>query len=310
MSAPILRCADTARERDDPPIGTAPLTRAFLLIEHPGPWRSDALAGAGWSGEVVDALTAAVRSSHGRILFIRRPGRRQVSERRTWGVTRVGVGTAWGSWEREADLLTAAAALEASVSGGVMAVSGGAVAESPAGPVSTEPVLLVCAHGLHDTCCAVRGRPVATALAGRWPAATWECSHVGGDRFAANVVVLPDGTYYGGLGPDSATEVVAGHLDGHLDPVHLRGSVRWPPAAQAAVAAVHASSGPYAADDVRAERWTTEGPSRWRVEVTLPPGRQVAVAVVGERRPAAHLTCAARRATAAVAFRVLSIDPI
>ena len=49
---------------------------------------------------------------------------------------------------------------------------------------------------------------------------------------------------------------------------------------------------------------------RWRVEVTLPPGRQVAVAVVGERRPAAHLTCAAPRATAAVAFRVLSIDPV
>ena len=260
------------------------------------------MAGAGWSAEIVDALTAAVRRSLGRLLLIRRPGRRQVTSTRAWAVTRVGAGTVWGTWQQEGDLLVAAASLSAPLPSPPRGAS------SPR-PVSREPVLLVCAHGIHDTCCAVRGRPVAAELARGWPAATWECSHVGGDRFAANVVVLPDGTYYGGLDADSATDVVAGHLDGRLDPTHLRGSVRWPPAAQVAVAEIHASQGPYAADDVRAEHWTREGPGRWRVDVVLPAGRRVSVVVTGERRPAAPLTCAATRATSATAFRVLSIEP-
>lgn len=302
MTSPTFRCSDTARGRGDPPVGSAPVAGAFLLIEHPGPWRYDALVGAGWSAEVVDALTAAVRRSLGRLLLIRRPGRRSTTSTRAWAVTRVGAGTVWGTWQQESDLLVAAASLSAPVPSPPHS-------EWSARSVSQDPVLLVCAHGLHDTCCAVRGRPVAAALARRWPAATWECSHVGGDRFAANVVVLPDGTYYGGLDADSATDVIAGHLDGRLDPTHLRGSVRWPPAAQVAVAEVHASQGPYAADDVRAEHWTSDGPGRWRVDVVLPPGRHVTVVVIGERRPAARLTCAATRATSAIAFRALSVEP-
>ena len=302
MSSPTFRCAETARDRDDPRLGTAPVAAAFLLIEHPGPWRYDALVGAGWSEEVVGALTAALRRSLGRLLLIRRPGRRSSTADRAWAVTRIGAGTIWGTWQHESDLLAAAAAL----SPPEPRLSVGGSAPQPA---SMEPVLLVCAHGLHDTCCALRGRPVAAALARRWPAATWECSHVGGDRFAANVVVLPDGTYYGGLDPDSATDVVAGHLDGRLDPIHLRGSVRWPPAAQVAVAEIHSSMGPYAADDVLAEHWTTVGPGRWRVDVALPHGRRATVVVAGERRPAAHLTCAATRPTSAIAFRVISVVP-
>ena len=70
--------------------------------------------------------------------------------------------------------------------------------------VDLGPILLVCTHGVHDTCCALRGRPVAAALAARWPGQVWECSHVGGDRFAPNVVVLPDGFYYGNLDPETA----------------------------------------------------------------------------------------------------------
>ena len=295
------RCADTARDRGDPPLGTAPVAGSFLLIEHPGPWRSDALAGAGWSAEVVDTLAAALRRSLGRLLLIRRPGRRPVTTTRAWAVTRVGAGTVWGTWQHESDLMVAASCLSAPPSSPPQ----GRSTPSPASPA---PVLLVCTHGLHDTCCAVRGRPVATELARRWPTATWECSHVGGDRFAANVVVLPDGTYYGGLDADSATEVVADHLDGRLDPLHLRGSVRWPPAAQVAVGEIHRTRGPYAAGDVRAESWATVAASRWLVEVSVPDGRRWGVTVVGERRAAARLTCAATQVTRATSYRVEAVS--
>ena len=56
------------------------------------------------------------------------------------------------------------------------------------------PLFLVCTHGKRDKCCAKFGIPVyktIRTLVG--DSAVWQCSHVGGDRFAANVVCFPDG---------------------------------------------------------------------------------------------------------------------
>jgi hypothetical protein len=86
-----------------------------------------------------------------------------------------------------------------------------------------DPLLLVCTHGRHDACCAERGRPVASVLSTARPEETWECSHLGGDRFAANVVVLPDGLYYGRLDALSALTVAGAHAAGQVDLDHLRG---------------------------------------------------------------------------------------
>lgn len=298
MSKRRFHCSDSARERDDPLIGTAPVTSAFLLIEHPGPWRFDALSGAGWSPPIVAALTAAVQATRGRLLLIRRPGTRTSGTERVWGLTAVGGGTHWRTWRDEADLLDAATALRSVTE---------TAQTSTEARTSSDPVLLVCAHGVHDTCCAVRGRPVAAELARQWPTATWECSHVGGDRFAPNVVVLPDGTYYGGLDTPSAPAVIEAHLGGRVDVRHLRGSVRWPPAAQAAVAEIHRRLGPYAADEVAADRWTAAGSRRWSVEVSVAGGRRFTVDVVAERRDAAALTCAASQATVAAAYRIEAV---
>lgn len=294
MSSPTFRCADAARDRHDPLVGTAPVSQTYLLIEHTGPWRFDALTGAGWSTGVVAELTSAVRASRGRLLLVRRPGRRGRGTSLSWAVVRVGVGSRWGSWQHESDLLAAADALRTADA-------------LTATNTSRDPVLLVCAHGVHDACCAIRGRPVAAALAGRWPRQTWECSHVGGDRFAANVVVLPDGTYYGGLDVDVAPDVVGEHLTGQVAADYLRGSVRWPPVAQAAVAELHRRLGPLGADDLEAERWRRHDAGRWSVEVRSVDGRRLLVDVVAEQRTPAVLTCAATRPTWATTYRVVSV---
>jgi len=103
-----------------------------------------------------------------------------------------------------------------------------------AATVSTEPVYLVCTHGRHDACCAVRGRPVAAALAAAYPERTWECSHIGGDRFAANVVVLPHGLFYGHVPPSRAVELASQYDKGLVVPDLLRGSGAFTPPVQAA----------------------------------------------------------------------------
>ena len=85
-------------------------------------------------------------------------------------------------------------------------------------------------------CCAIEGRPVAAALHRLAPGRVWECSHVGGDRFAANVLVLPTGQLYGRV--SDAAGLALACEDGRVLPELLRGRIGLPPPVQAAL--VHA----------------------------------------------------------------------
>ena len=51
---------------------------------------------------------------------------------------------------------------------------------------------------------------------------------MGGDRFAANMVVLPEGLYYGRMDPGSASEVAWLHEAGRVDIERLRGGSSYP----------------------------------------------------------------------------------
>lgn len=291
-----LRCSAAAEQRGDPMTGTAPPARRWLLLEHPGPWLVDAVAGSGIDPSVLESLTTAAARTATRILLIRRPGRSPAAARRTWLLTGPATRTIEGSWSVDADLVDALVALDAPASA--------AATGSPA------PVLLVCAHGVHDTCCAVRGRPVAAALAEAHPGQVWECSHVGGDRFAPNVVVLPDGYYYGGLEPATAVATVADHLAGRVATRHLRGMSRFTPPQQAAVVAAHQAYGPLAAGAVVVTGSRHEGTygapgSRTFVDLAVAGRAQtVRAEVLAIRRPPAQLTCRAARETTATEYRV------
>lgn len=278
-------CATAARERGDPLAGTAAPARRWLLIEYPAPWATHALQSRLIPPALGARLEALARSRGDRVLLIRRHGRRRLDGPKAWAVVDHDAGQRWGSWETAEDLAPAADAF-----------AGEVVATGP-----QEPLLLVCAHGLHDTCCAMRGRPVAAVLAQRWPGQTWECSHVGGDRFAPNVVLLPDGAYYGNLSATSAVPVVERHLAGAVTPAHLRGLSTEPPVVQAAVAAAHERFGPGGARDLVGDTSEVLGPDAWRVRLSgrgdMPP--VVEATVTRDRRPPAKLTCrAAGEATA------------
>jgi hypothetical protein len=306
-------CTDRARFRDDPLIGTAPHAHGWLLIEHRGPWGVEALAESGIDHHVLTSLSTAARQANWRILLIRRPGRQVDSDRRRW--LAIGpLNAVGGDWRVDADLLTAAAVTrrlaQRTRTEPLEGTDGSTQPERHASPVATaEPVILVCTHGTHDTCCAVRGRPVAAALAARWPEAVWECSHLGGDRFAANVVVLPDAAYYGNLDADSAVGVVASHLAGRLAIDRLRGLARYPPVAQVAIAEAHRRLGPMGATAITAGEAEQVEPHRWRVQVQAPGSRWLAEVVAERRRPAV-LTCRAATATPATAYLVTTFLPV
>ena len=287
------RCSTSARRRGDPLVGTAAPAVRWLLVEHPGGWAPAALDSHGIDAGVADRLHRTALDVGGRVVLIRRPGRPIVPrppEQRRWTVLDLEGRQQWGTWGGSEDLLAA----------------GSALLHGPDGKVGghpPDPLLLVCTHGRHDPCCAVRGRPVAQALAVRWPQQTWECTHIGGDRFAANLLVVPDGTVYGGLDAASAVDVVQGHLSGAVDVEHLRGFSAHRPPVQAALAAVLRAHGPAAAGDVRPGEVVDDG-EVWRVEV-LGRGALPARSAVTVRRTsqvAARLTCRAEADATAYAW--------
>lgn len=165
----------------------------------------------------------------------------------------------------------------------------------------------MCTHGRHDTCCAERGRPVAAALATSFPEETWEASHLGGDRFAANLLVLPAGIGYGRLDAASVTGVAAGHLAGRLSLAHLRGRSGLAMSLQSAEFALREHLDEVALDAVRLRSRAVEGDITTAIfEVRKDP---YVVRVRRIRSAASHrLTCAATRENRVTRHVVVAIQ--
>jgi hypothetical protein len=207
------RCAAASLGRAEPVVGTASTVRAYLLAEHAGPWGVEVLRDSRLPAHVKDGLRSRAAAARVRVLLIRRhrgaptgPGLRVFAA----------YADPVSPWLETATVSRADDLLDLDLE----ALGRG---RSPGLTPTERPVFCVCTHGRHDACCAERGRPTAKALAASHPEHTWEVSHIGGDRFAANVLVLPHGLYYGRVTAAEAPALAARHLDGHLDLDLLRG---------------------------------------------------------------------------------------
>jgi hypothetical protein len=69
-------------------------------------------------------------------------------------------------------------------------------------------VWLVCTHGARDRCCAKWGVALWEALREREGDRVWQCSHLGGHRFAPTAMALPSGLVWGRLALDEVGALV------------------------------------------------------------------------------------------------------
>ena len=97
-----------------------------------------------------------------------------------------------------------------------------------------EPHYFVCTNGQRDLCCARYGLPVYARLRELAGDRVWQTTHVGGHRFAPNVLALPQGALYGRVFADEVDAFFATIEAGDLALPHLRGRASFPPAAQVA----------------------------------------------------------------------------
>ncbi|GAA2180699.1 sucrase ferredoxin [Leucobacter tardus] len=305
-SAPFF-CAAVAERRGDSLAGTAPRGTTWVLVEYRGAWPANGFDGIRIDPDVHDEVFAAARSLRARILLVRRFGRRRAGGLGQWAVLhRTPSGESrqrWGVWQVDSDLRAAAEVLRSIADAGDHGVA-------PLGDEDRPATVLVCAHGQHDVCCSVRGRPVAEALSTAWPTRVWECTHVGGDRFAPNVVVIPDGVAYGRLTPDTALATLRQHFSGRIAADHLRGYTDLAPVAQAAIAALLHAEGPAGRDDY-AVISQDRGERAWRLTLRGPlPERHLHdVEVVAEQAPPRRLTCRGSEPAAALECTAKLVGP-
>lgn len=286
------RCAPLSLVRGDQRQGTAAPVSRWLLIEHPGPWGRDALRSSRLDPEVARAVARRCRASGVRPMLIRRPGRAVAARSRRWAYVDSQLGreaTWWGEYGDDRELIDVAL-------------------DGSAGKRSSTSSYLVCTHARHDPCCAIRGRPVAAALAVLRPEQTWECSHTGGDRFAANVVVLPHGLYYGTVTPARIPDLIAAHEGGRVVPDLLRGRCALPMPVQAAQHRARAAVGDMGLTALPPSDVQHLDPDTWRVGFDRSPGVVTVTvrATAGDAIP--RLTCSAVGLQRVVTFDVIDVQ--
>lgn len=281
-----FRCSLSSAADEEPIAGTAPEDTTWLLVEYAGAWGRNAVAEA----RLPEPVLAHLGSLTGvRAHLVRRYGGRSGPGVRVFVASLAGPGIT-----------------EARVWGGVLDDVAAVTAVDPHAPEASGltaydgPLLLVCTNGRRDRCCSEVGRPVAGALAARWPEATWETNHLGGHRFAGTLLALPSAVTLGRLSPDSAVAACERLLSGTV-PVELsRGRAGLPAHAQYAELAVRRETGLTGVDQV--EVVAVDGR---RVSLRL-PGGAVAVEVESTKGEPRRQSCGDLATKPVTTHRVLS----
>ncbi len=278
---PAFRCAAAADERGDSMLGTAPPQARVLLVHQPGAWGPRGLLESRADPDVAHRIDVSAARAGMRLQAIRRHGKHHVGPPPGGydvGIADTRAGAQAIAWWRFDDLAQLADELE------------GAGPHRAPIAIDTQPLYLVCAHGRHDACCALRGRPVAQALQHLRPRRVWETTHLGGDRFAANVLVLPTGELYGRVSAEIAAQFVERAETGQVLPDILRGRIGLTPAAQAAIVYAHQQLGITARDALTATSVTKVDEERLQVRVATARGT-FDVTVSSTAGSPAQLTC-------------------
>jgi hypothetical protein len=275
-------CANVSNESAEPLAATASRIDHWILVEYRGAWNRQVLGGSLLAPELKAHVRAQLRAlGKARLLFVKKPERRGYARRQLfYGCSKPGEERFFAlEFDRHDDLLGLDLAA---------ALAGKDVIGAPV----EHPLFVVCTHGKRDRCCAKYGQPLYDELRDEgdsdW---VWQSTHVGGDRFAGNVVVLPHGLYYGRVAPGDVRGLLAAQASGRLWLEGYRGRSAYPFAVQAAEQALRVEEGLIGLDDVAVLGWEANGDG-WHVRLQDAAGAVHEVDVAEERaEDAVYLTC-------------------
>ncbi|WP_433558437.1 sucrase ferredoxin [Pseudonocardia xinjiangensis] len=288
------RCAALARSLDEPLAGTAPVAPRWVCVEHRGAWPQSV---ENHPDPTVAAFAAHAAATGWRLLLVRRPGRRGDGPARVY-LTDTAPAAA------RTTLLTVAGPSEL---GEVVLPAAGA--PLPGGTV-TDPLLMVCTHGRRDRCCALDGRALALGLMELGGVDVWECSHLGGHRFAPTALVLPTGYAYGRLDPAAAVAALKAAGSDEVETALCRGRSTWSPAGQVAELAVRAATGLRDAHALEVADDARNADGGGTVVVSARDGRRWAVDVAAAEGSAPRPASCGADALPYTALRATEVRPL
>lgn len=284
MTSDAFRCAAAAEQRYEPLSGTASLVWNWMLLEQPGSWGRDALMESRLPKDLAARLRAKARAAGVRVVLIRRGVRMASAERQVY----------FAHTSEAASCLShmSVGNLDDLMDVDLTVLKEGGVPEGAA--ERREPTFLVCTHGRHDACCSIRGNQISRVVCALPGVDAWESSHIGGDRFAANMVCFPHGIYYGRVMPGDVERLVTLYGRGELSLEHLRGRSCYSFAMQAAEGFVREQSGLLGVSDLTLLS-REESLRKLRARFSLIDGRSAEVEVrIRESAEPQRLTCGAR----------------
>lgn len=286
MAQGFFYCSQLSRDASERTFGTASVGEVWLLVEYTEPWGVKALKESSLSLEVKNYLNQLIRRiPRSRLLFIKQERRRasvfsffivRARERNPFIVK--------FELDDYESLRTMYADVAACAAGGH--AGGGTIVESP--------LYLVCTHGKRDKCCAKFGIPIYKTLRAERDGNVWQSSHVGGDRFAANLVCFPHGLFYAHMTEESAGRVVSHYEQNQIVLEKFRGRACYPYPVQAAEFFIRVETGITGISDLRSLNSTRLDDNRWRVRFIASDGHSIHEAVILRRHSdfSSYITCA------------------
>lgn len=216
-----------SRELGEPLGGTAVAhTSVWIVLEHRGPWGAKAVQESDLPPAVKERLAGWEREIEGaRVQLARRSGAIERQAQVTGSAAKdgplrlwLGVSDLGRAGLLEHTLAKADDLLPLDLPAWVAALRRGESVEGTHTPAA--PLVLVCTNGRRDVCCSKLGTPVIRSLEMLAHPAThathelpgldvWQTTHLGGHRFAATLLVLPEGLCYGRVEPHEAPVLAA-----------------------------------------------------------------------------------------------------
>jgi len=255
MAFESFYCSDLSRSASEKVFGSASIGEVWILIEYPFGWGVKALNDSNLSAEIKAHLKQVIKTiPRSRVLFIKQD--RVCRETVNLFVIRCR--------EREPFIVK----FELEDYRLLMEIDFAEVAAgnlSSGGSITSEPLYLVCTHGRRDKCCAKFGFPLFKSLRREDEQAVWQSSHVGGDRFAANLVCFPHGLFYAHVREESGKEIMREYKEGRIVNQKYRGRACYSHHVQAAEFFVRTESGINLIDDLHRMDSARIDKERWQV---------------------------------------------
>lgn len=301
MSRPFFYCSELSRHAAEQTLGTASTGEVWVLLEYSRGWNPRAFEESDLSPRIKRHLSRTIKAiPRARLLFIKQERARPFPL--TLFVVRA----------RERDPFIAKFHLESYdelLEVDLAEASAGKVADES---IMREPLYLICTHGKRDKCCAKFGYALYKSLHTSVGESVWQSSHVGGDRFAANLICFPHGLFYGHVREETGDLIVKEYEQGRLVLDGYRGRACYGHAVQSAEFFIRRETG---VSEIEAFHYLGRhrmGEHSWRVQFVARDRRSIHEAQVTGRLSEfqTYITCHSSQAQSVLEYTLDSYQVI